>query len=214
MSLWVTDNGKGTLVVYGTLHKAMEQATGGVLNWFSNFFLRAKSWQVFVLVWGAYFVGQIAIVSSLPERTGPFANPLKVGLFSEAAMFPFIVCFMGRLWSVGSFLFSISEPKFKLNIHFFRFAIIFPSLYLLTALPFFLSSNSPMEEIILPLHLFALFCFFYGFYFVSKSLVAVERGEAVTRHDYTITLLLILFSLIGIWLIQPRINRLYARGHA
>jgi hypothetical protein len=37
-----------------------------------------------------------------------------------------------------------------------------------------------------------------------------EKGEVVTRNDYTLTLFLLFFSLIGIWLIQPRINRLYA----
>jgi hypothetical protein len=174
-----------------------------------GFFLRAKHWQVFVLMWGAYFLGTIALVGLVPE--GPVENPLKVGLFSEAVMLPFIVCFMGWLWSMGSFLFSISEPSLKLNIHYFRFAIIFPTLYLLTALPFFLSHNSKVEAIILPLHLLALFCLIYVFYFVSKSLVIAEKGETVTVNDYGLSLFLIFFSLIGIWLIQPRINGLYAR---
>ena len=174
----------------------------------ASFFLRAKHWQVFVLMWGAYFVGTMALVGSIPE--GPVENSLKVGLFSEAVMFPFIVCFMGWLWSMGSFLFSISEPSLKLNIHVFRFAIIFPTLYVLTALPLFLSRNSTVEAIILPLHLLAMFCLIYVCYFDSKSLVIAEKGEAVTFNDYALSLLLVFFSLIGIWLIQPRINRLYA----
>jgi hypothetical protein len=184
------------------------------LKGIASFFLRAKHWQIFILVWGTYFVAQMAIVISLSARTGPSENLLKVGLFSEAVMLPFVVCFMGWLWSMGSFLFSIAEPTLKLNIYFFRFAIIFPTLYFLTALPFFLSRNPTVEGIILPMHMLAIFCPFYALYFVSKSLVVAEKGEAVTRNDYTLTLFLLFFSLIGIWLVQPRINRLYAQKGA
>ena len=178
----------------------------------TSFFLRAKHWQVFVLVWGAYFVGTMVLVGSVPE--GPVENPLKVGPFTEVVMSPSIVCLMGWMWSMGSFLVSISEPSLKLSIHYFRFAIIFPTLYLLTALPFFLSRNSTVEAIILPLHLLTMFCLFYVFYFISKSLVIAEKCEAVTFNDYALSLFLLFFSIVGIWLIQPRINRLYARRDA
>ena len=178
----------------------------------TGFFLRAKHWQIFVLMWGAYLIGTMALVGSVPE--GRIENPLKVGLFAEAVMLPFIVCSMGWLWSMGFFLFSISEVALKLNIHYFRIAIIFPTLYILAGLPFFLSRNHIVESVIIPVHLLAMICFFYALYFVSKSLVMVEKGEVVTRNDYTLTLFLLFFSLVGIWLIQPRINRLYARGAA
>ena len=135
---------------------------------------------------------------------------MRAGLYLGAVLLPFVVCFMGWLWSLGSFLSSIAEPSLRLNLHFFRFAILFSSLYLLTALPFFLSSNPTIEAIILPMHFLALVCLLYAFYFVSKSLVVAETGEAVTFNDYAISLLLFLCSFIGIWLIQPRINRLYA----
>ncbi len=178
----------------------------------TSFFLRAKHWQIFVLMWGAYFIGTMALVGSVPE--GPVENPLKVGLFMEAVMLPFIVCSMGWLWSMGFFLFSISEVSLKLNINYFRFAVVFPTLYLLAGMPFFLSRNHTVENVIIPVHLLAMICFFYALYFVSKSLVMAEKGEVVTRNDYTLTLFLLFFSLIGIWLIQPRINRLYERRAA
>jgi len=181
------------------------------LEGITSFFLRAKHWQVFALVWGAYFIAQMAIVASLPE--GPIEKPLKVGLLLEAVMLPSVACLMGWLWSMGSFLFSISEPSLKLNIHVFRFAVIFPTLYLLTALPFFLSTSTP-EAIILPLHLPALFCLIYVFYFDSRSLVTAEKGEGATSNDYVLPMLLLFFSPIGVWLIQPRINLLYTRSDA
>jgi hypothetical protein len=174
----------------------------------TNFFLEAKHWQIFVLTWGAYCIATIALVASVPE--GPVENSLRVGLFAEVVMLPFVACFMGWLWSIGSFLSSISDPSRKLNVHYFRFAIIFPSLYLVAGLPFFLSRNPIAQTVIIPVHLLAMICLFFDFYFISKSLVMAEKGEVVTSNDYTVTWFLLFFSLIGIWLIQPRINRLYA----
>jgi hypothetical protein len=172
-----------------------------------RFFLRATHWQIFLLVWGTYFIGTLILVSSVPE--GRVENPLRVGLFSEAILSPFVLCSMGWLWAIGAFLFSIAEPSLRLNIHFFRFAIIFPTVCLLTALPFFLSSNRTIEAVILPLHLLALACLLYVFYFNSKSLRIVEKREMVTTNDYLVLLFLFFFSLVGIWLIQPKINQLY-----
>ena len=178
-----------------------------------NFFLRAKHWQFFLLIWGAYFLGTIVLAASVPE--GPVENILKVELFAEVVMSPSIVCLMGWLWSMGSFLVSMANPPLKLNIQGFRFAVLFPTLCLLTGLPFFLSRNPvAMQAIILPLHLFALGCLFYVFYFVSKSLLIAERHKAATFNDYGSSFFLLFFSLLGIWLIQPRINRLYIRSSA
>jgi hypothetical protein len=191
-----------------------DRSFGGNLKGLTSFFVRAKHWQVFILVWGTYFVGQMAIVRLLQETSGHIENPLKVGLISEAIMLPFVVCFMGWLWSMGSFLFSILEPSLKPSIHFFWFAIIFSTLYLLMGLPFWLSDGPVVEHILIPLHLLALFCILYALYFVSKSLAVAEKGEAVTRNDYTLTLFLLFFSPIGIWLVQPRINRLCGQNSA
>lgn len=179
----------------------------------TNFFLRAKHWQIFVLVWGTNLAGQVALMASLSE--GPIKHPLRAGLFAEAVMAPFLFCFLGWLWSMGSFLFSISDPSLRLNLGFFRFAIIFPALYLFSALPFFLSSRSIIvESTLLPLHMFAFFCLIYTFYFDAKQLIIAEKGDAAERNDYLFPLFLLFFCIIGIWLIQPRINRLYAQEHA
>lgn len=174
----------------------------------TNFFLRAKHWQIFILVFGTYFVGQMAIVNSL-LATGPLENPLRVGLFSEAVMAPFVVCMMGWLWSTGSFLTLIVKSTLKLDIRFFRFALIYATLYLLTALPFFLSRNPVVECVILPMHLLAVFSLFYVLNFVSRSLVLAEKGSIATFRDYALSQLLFWVSPVGVWLIQPRINRFY-----
>jgi hypothetical protein len=62
--------------------------------------------------------------------------------------------------------------------------------------------------VIFPLHLLAMFCMFYQLYFVSKNLVLAETGRPASFSDYAGLFLALWFFPIGIWIVQPRINRL------
>jgi len=115
-----------------------------------------------------------------------------------------------------------------LRINFKAFVII-PAVYILVIilciLYFFKSFSLPLQNfmqgrppaalfilplLIFPLHLFSMFCIFYCFYFISKSLKAVEQQRNVTSGDYVGEFFLMWFSFIGVWFIQPRINKLFA----
>lgn len=172
------------------------------MNRLKAFFLSARHWQIFLLVFGSYFAaGWFAIVDS----------PSRIPRLAEAAMALFVLSYVGWLLSVGSFLFSIAEPRLRLNIHFFWFATIFAGAYLPSTLAFPESQKPVVDALALcPLFLFALFCWGYAYYFVSKSLATVEKGRAVTRSEYKPTLSMLIVAFIGVWEIQPRINRLYA----
>jgi hypothetical protein len=67
----------------------------------TRFFLRAKQWQIFALVFGSYIFGQIALLSSFPMSAAGMKNPLKFGFVSALAMLSFLLCFMAWLWSLG-----------------------------------------------------------------------------------------------------------------
>jgi hypothetical protein len=66
-------------------------------------------------------------------------------------------------------------------------------------------------NIIIPLFLFIflIFCILYAIYFNAKSLKSVELQRDVTFSDYAADFFLFLFFPIGIWFIQPRINRIF-----
>ena len=61
---------------------------------------------------------------------------------------------------------------------------------------------------VVPLHLFSMFCMFYLLYFVSKTLKTVELKREVTFSDFLGEFFMIWFFPFGIWIIQPRINKL------
>jgi len=80
--------------------------------------------------------------------------------------------------------------------------------------PFFLNPNRVLSifAVIFLLHFFAMFCLFYDIYFVSQNLAMVETGKEVTFYDYAGRFFLMWFFPIGVWYIQPRVNRLHARS--
>jgi len=123
------------------------------------------------------------------------------------------ICFVVWFWSLGSFLYSMVKPDLRLNLPFFRFALVYPLVYM-GVFPIF-----PFERLtlvynlaIFPFHLLAMFCLFFDLNFVSKSLALAETGRAVSFYDYAGPFFLLWFFPLGIWFVQPRINRLFVNS--
>jgi len=72
------------------------------------------------------------------------------------------------------------------------------------------SINAIFPTLISSLFLFALFCMFYCLNFTAKSLRAVELQRPVVFGDYIIEFIFIWFYPLGVWIIQPRINEIFA----
>jgi hypothetical protein len=180
------------------------------MNSVSVFFLRAKHWLVFSLLFGIPLVGEIAIMTYIatkiasPEKL--FANmSLAVGFLTVVSVLPML----GWFWALGSFLNSIAQPQLKMKFGFFKFALLYPALYIFVFLAAFQSLNPLWFAVIFPLHLIAIYCMFYCLYFVSKSLALVEMNRPVSFSDYAASFFLLWFYPIGIWIIQPKINLHY-----
>jgi hypothetical protein len=179
----------------------------------ARFFLRAKHWQIFLLLFVINLLGNVALIVSMLTTTQPSQDLWNSGssLFAVFTLL-FVFCFLGWFWSMGSFLDSIVQPELRLKMKIFRVAVIYPMCYLPFFLAFFLSlSILPMLFVVIfPLHFLAMSCMFYLLYFVSKSLVLAETGKAASFYDYAGPFFLLWFFPIGVWFTQPRINRLYA----
>ena len=66
--------------------------------------------------------------------------------------------------------------------------------------------------LIVPIHLFSMFCIFYCLYFNAKALKAVEWQRPVTFGDFAGEFFLLWFYPIGVWIIQPRVNKLFEKN--
>jgi hypothetical protein len=176
-----------------------------------SFFLRAKHWQIFLLLVGVGCIGDVAGIAFTLATPRPPEEISKAALAFMVLWVFLMGILLAWFWSMGSFLNSIVSPALKRKMGFFRFAVLYPALYTIVFTAVFQSSNAALLMLILPLHFFAMFCMFYDIYFVSKGLMQAERGARVSFYDYAGPFFLLWFFPIGIWFIQPKINRLYTK---
>ena len=124
---------------------------------------------------------------------------------------------LGWLYAVGSGLQEQVPVELRRPTRLFKIALVFPTAYFLTFMFAIFSlleyASSTMGDslviiIILPLHLFAMFCMVYTLYFSAKTIKLAEQKKSVIFSDFVGEMFLIWFFPIGIWFLQPRINKL------
>ena len=72
------------------------------------------------------------------------------------------------------------------------------------------SEYGPTSNLIIPLHLFSMYCIFYCLYFIAKILVAVKRQtDDLKIADYLGYFFALWVMPIGIWFIQPKIKEIF-----
>jgi len=191
-------------------------------------FLRAKHWQLFIFTFGIPLVLQIFLMANIFSSLlhNPTHNPMVV--FSYFKIIPVILIFsMGTLfgwfWAVATGLQKMIPAGVTMKISLFKVFFFMPLIYILLIVigaMFLMNLNlgdikDPtvfllVFAIIFPLHFFSMFCIFYCLYFVAKTIKLVELQRDVIFSDYMGEFFLTWFFVIGVWIIQPRINKMVA----
>jgi hypothetical protein len=181
-----------------------------------NKFLKAKHWQIFLLTFGIPFVFQILII----PFTIIFDDPMIVMKIMPIVMIIFLLVFLGWFYSIAIGLQKLIPEEIRLNITKFKIFLFIPLVYIaILSLKMGLGFESIINEtsdesiglfmgIIVPLHLFSMFCLFYCLYFVAKTFKTSETQKKVTFSDFAGEFFLIWFFPIGIWIVQPKINQM------
>jgi hypothetical protein len=172
----------------------------------STLFLRAKAWQLFGL---AVFL-LVGFVVSSPDPNS-LARPSAGRLALASLFFGLFGSFItGWLWSVGALLNSIVLPRFRHNHKWFSYAAI-----VLIAIFVFLPWSGIVGEHVVILEGMAvlfLASFISGYMeqrAVAKAMVSAETGMAPTQWEFMNAFFAIGFWPLGIWSVQPKINRWY-----
>jgi len=180
-------------------------------------FLKAKHWQLFILMIGLPFFTQI--ITILVGFFGDFDTAVYLSPLSTILYLAF---FMGWFWSIGSTFHHMVPETVKLNLKRFKSFIIIASVYVILFSTYTqfqaagiiesdtVSASSMLWSfaIIFPLHLFSMFCIFYALWFNAKTIKSIELQKNVSFPDYAGEFFLIWFFPIGIWFIQPKLNKL------
>ena len=178
-------------------------------------FLTLKHWQLFGLLIGVPMVFQFITIGSVIASK----NPTTMFYFFPIMMVLFIGLFFGWFYSLGTNLYKKLPETATMNLTKFKIFLFIPVVYMLFLSVFMFGMfsniatggqpNPAIFALIVPLHLFSMFCIFYCLYFNAKALKTVESQKPVTFSDFAGEFFLIWFFPIGIWIIQPRINKLF-----
>jgi hypothetical protein len=169
---------------------------------------------MFLLLSGTSFIGTfagpIAIISAA-SSSGKLGRTqiMSIGLLAAVSE----LVFLSWLWFMGSFLRSAIESRLRPRESFFGIAIICPLVFVFAGPVFIINPNSWPMGLIVVLGLFLFVCLIYDFNFVANALIVAETGRPKDLGEGTLTFFLLWFFPVGVWFIQPRINRLFkARG--
>jgi hypothetical protein len=177
----------------------------------ADFFLRAKHWQIFLLLFALDSVGTVATIVMNLMRVSPVVLA-KASLLLAVVSVLSLCCYLAWLWFMGSFLASIVPLELGVKTALFRFTLIWMALYAILFLPFLKDLYSLPKPVTMALYLFGILCWLNNLHFVSNNLVEAETEKPTGSFlDYAGPFFLLWISLIGVWFVQPRINRLYAQ---
>jgi hypothetical protein len=193
-----------------------------------NIFLKAKHWQLFLLIFGIPMLFQFVMMGTMIARISSQNTPDPAFMFSYIKFFPIIMIFFmgtffGWFWSIAIGLQRKIPAQVKMKVKKFKILFFVPVVYIASMmLMMIIMMNGFMEKeslpnpgfiggfaaLIVPLHIFSMFCVFYSLYFVAKTFKTVELQREVSFSDFAGEFFMIWFYPIGIWIIQPKINQM------
>lgn len=161
--------------------------------------LQAKHWQIFLL----FIIPQLAVESI-------------IGISNQWLLLSFqllnIALLLMWLWAVAIALNSKSDTSNAL----FKFCFIYLVLY--SPYGTYAGASYNISEIDLELikkewlrllpHITYLINALYCTFFCAQRLKSIELKRPVTLSEYALDILLIILFPIGIWFLQPRVNKL------
>jgi hypothetical protein len=198
-------------------------------------FLSAKHWHLFMLVFvfplliqGIMMITAVANVIHTNDPQGMFV------IFYYFPVLMIVIMFgtYGWQWSVAVGLHSKLPTSVSMNLRQFKIFFVFPILYVLIFIFFmlwYIDSMTDMSRMHTPefmprnlfglllamitlmmFGLFTMFCMGYCLYFCAKTVRSIELGREAVIGEYIGDFFLFYFNIVGVWIIQPRVNLIYS----
>ena len=200
-----------------------------------KFVLHLKHWQLFLVTFGipmALYICLFIAMFFTMMTNGLGGDPdfpvalIVFGIFIGLAWFTGVLTLMIWFFQVATGLYAKRPAGSSLKIKRFYFAYFFPMIYLaifiICMLGFTAYASTHANEmkdpasfmwiflVVFPLHLFAMACGMYVLYFVAKALKSYEQQRNPELGDFVGDFVLTWFFMIGVWFIQPRINKIFS----
>jgi len=183
-----------------------------------HFFLSARHWVLFTIMFAIptviYF---ITITYTIATE-----NPVVLTIVFPSVMIFTIMMLFAWIWSIGNGLYRFTPSKTDLNNQRFRNLLFFVIAYILIILismlilfafnydTIFAFIGGTGIFIIAPLHIFSMICVLYALYYDARTIRSIELKRPPEASEYLVEMILLWIWPIGIWILQPRINAIYA----
>ena len=131
-------------------------------------------------------------------------------------VFPEIIFMMAWIWGISLRIENNIPSRSSLNILIFKIAFFIPIINILADLTytwynFFIRkilSASLVSVMLLYFHALSILCVLFVMGYAAKILKSAQLNKEVSFLDYASEFILIILSPIGIWVLQPRLNRI------
>lgn len=191
-----------------------------------DFFLKGKHWQVFLALFGLPMLGILVFMVWMVAYADSGTGAKELPVVLAATIVTALILFAGWFFTLVSSLHSKLPKAVKMNFTLFKVFLTVPILFMLrlTATLYktvqtVLASGNPdpaalafSDPLLIPLFLLAMFCMFYCLLFAAKTFKSVELKREVDLPDYIAELLQLWYFPLGVWLLQPRINRIFSKA--
>ena len=185
---------------------------------FTEFVARLKAWQVFVILVLPMFASQFYLMSKMPSLASSpqppsideFESLIRQTMLMTLLM---VVLLLGWLLSIGFATNRRVEQNLRLSTRLVVGCAVYAVSYIALAQfiwlsPSTFSSGEESMALVIPFHLLAMVAMFYVLAFAARNIIMAERQSSVSFFDYSGPFFLMWFFPIGVWFVQPRVNRL------
>ena len=170
-----------------------------------SFFLKLRHWELFLM---------LILPTALCWMWGVPFNPLVV---AAIGLFLLIVLF-AWMGSVGIWCNARLPEGRRGNPIPFVVAMLIPLayalLYILVYLPQLQAAGGPPEKPplwLLPMHMLSMLSIFYVYWFTASKYKSLLENEDADFLIFSSTFFLLFIFPLGVWIIQPSVNELYAK---
>jgi hypothetical protein len=149
---------------------------------------------------------QLFLITVLPAAI-VMAGPLKLIINAIGLAFGLIWCY--SIVSLGQKDARSLEIE-PLNLRWFNLNVgLVPVLFFIIALvPEDLEVTNPLTILAMLSSVYFVIAMIQILVHTGKTFVMLEKGRPVKRDDYLLTVLLLFMFIVGIWILQPKANRL------
>jgi hypothetical protein len=197
-----------------------------------SFFLKAKHWQLFLLTFGPVIAFYVYMISNMFEMAQAGGVPQPVFFADIFTLMPIVILsftltLFAWYWSVVNGLKALVPSEVDLKLGHFKVFFWVPLIYIFlisVGLMIGLNASRGFENppqlatglivvgaiLVVLLHLFSIFCILHTYYFTAKVIRSAETKMHLRTSDFIGEFFLIWFFPIGVWFLQPKVNKLYA----